>query len=172
MTCTRCHDKRAVEEKFEPYARVREGAHSRRDSEVDAAIEKHGVERLHKSGREGKSDARMASREAIDDRGNEARGKRRDGANANFSTYGIGEKLDLVYCLAQIVEHRRPALEQGATVGGRLDTPRGAVEQGHSKRRLQVGNGPRNGRLCDIELRSRLAHTARLNDGYEDSQIL
>ena len=49
--------------------------------------------------------------------------------------------------LAQVIEHSHSAIEQGATVLGRLDALAVAVEQAHAERMLQLRDRSRNGGL-------------------------
>ena len=74
--------------------------------------------------------------------------------------------------LAQVIEHGRSAIEQGATVLGRLDALRVAVEQTHANGPFQFRDRSGNGGLGRIEERGRLAHAAGLHDGHQDMEVV
>ena len=55
-----------------------------------------------------------------------------------FPSRRVGEKLDILESLAQVIEHGHAAIEQRATVLGRYDALPVAVQQAHAERMFQV----------------------------------
>ena len=74
--------------------------------------------------------------------------------------------------LAQVIEYGRAAVEQRATVLGRLDALAVAVEQAHADRMLQFRDRSRNVGLSGVEALRRLPHAAGLHHRHEDVQVL
>ena len=64
------------------------------------------------------------------------------------------------------------ALEQRATVLGRLDALGVAVEQPHAERLLQICDRSRNGGLGGVQELRRLSHAAGLHHRHQDVQVL
>ncbi len=93
-------------------------------------------------------------------------------SNTRFPRRRVGEKLDVLHALAQLVENSYSAIEQRATILGRLDTLALAVEQAHAERVLQVGNRFRNVGLGGVQLLRRLPHAAGLHDCHKDVHVL
>src|SRR5215207_1662281 len=89
-------------------------------------------------GHEMKHDARMTSGKPIGNGGHKARGERGDASDPHFPGSGVGEKLDVLYALTQVVEYSRSAVEQRATELGQLDPLSVAVQQAHAKGTLQI----------------------------------
>jgi hypothetical protein len=111
-------------------------------------------------------DARIAPRKPIDDLSDEAGGKRWCAPDPHLPNRRVGKKLDIFYRLAQVIEDGGSAIEQGATVGGRLHTLGVAVEQTHAHGSLQFCDRFGNGRLGRIEEDGRLVHAAGLHDRH------
>ena len=72
-------------------------------------------------------------------------------SDPHFPSRRVGEKLDVLHALAQVVEYGRSAIEQRATVLGRLDPLAVAVEQAHAERMLQFRDRSRNVGLRRIQ---------------------
>jgi hypothetical protein len=114
----------------------------------------------------------MAPRKAINDCGNERRRESRDRSYPDFSSRRIGKKFDVLYAVTQIVENGYGAVEQRATILGRLNPLAVAIEEAYTECRLQFCNRPRNCGLRRIETPCCLAHRAGLHHGHEDVQVL
>lgn len=119
-----------------------------------------------------KHDAWVTPGEPIDHRGNEACGERRDAPDPHFSSGGIGEKLDVLHALSQVVKNRHSAIEQRPTIFGRLDPLAVAIQQSHAERMLKVCNRSRNVWLRAVEELRCLAHAAGFQNGHQDVQVL
>src|SRR5262249_7349115 len=117
-------------------------------------------------------DARMAPGKPFDDAGNETRSERGSASNPHLSSRRVGEKLDVLHALAQVIEYGRSAIEQRATVLRRLDPLAVAVEQAHAEGMLQFRDRSRNRRLGAVEAFRRLPHAASLHHGHEDVEVL
>src|ERR1041384_6403363 len=117
-------------------------------------------------------DARIASREPIDEIRNKARGQKGAAADPNLPGRRIGQKFDILRRLAQVVEHSRAASEQGATVLGWLDTLGVAVEQSHANGALQTCYRSGNGGLYRVEVRRSLVHAAGLHNRHEYVEVM
>src|SRR3954453_17146504 len=61
-------------------------------------------------------------------------------SDREFSRCRIGQELDLLQPLTHLVENVDTAFEQRLPIIGQLDTLRGAVEQPHLERLLEIGN--------------------------------
>src|SRR5882762_6214391 len=119
-----------------------------------------------------KHDSRITLGEPLDDGRNEGRGENGAACDPHFPRRRVGEKLDVFDALAQVIEYGHPAIEQRATVRGRLDALAVAVEQAHAERILQLRDRSRNVGLGCIEALRRLPHGAGLHHGHEDVQVL
>src|SRR5664279_5406581 len=97
---------RVVKEKLEIQLLVCNGAKSPSDHKIDVALVQFPVQCLHMAGHEMKHDARIAPREPLDNGGNEARGQQGAASDPHFARRRIGEKLDVLQGLAQVVEYR------------------------------------------------------------------
>src|SRR5262249_2599678 len=60
--------------------------------------------------------------------------------NAQLATVGVGQGLDLLYALAQLIENSHPAFEQSLAITRKFDTLRAAVKQPHAQTLLQIGD--------------------------------
>src|SRR5256885_8250836 len=85
-----------------------------------------------------KHDARIAPGEPVDDARNEARGEKGAASDPHFASRRVGEKLDVLHALVQVIEYGCSAIEQGAAELGWLDSLRDAVEQAHAQGMFQV----------------------------------
>ena len=56
----------------------------------------------------------------------------------DFADRRIGQELDVLHRLAQVIEHGHAAIEQGAAVLRRLDAVTAAIEQPHADRVFKV----------------------------------
>src|SRR4030088_2465702 len=98
-----------------------------------------------------KHEARIASREPIDETRDKARGQQGAASDPHFPSRRIGEKLDVLHRLAQAIEGGRSAVEQGAPVSGRFYTLRAAVEKSHANGTFQFRDRPGNGGLAGVQ---------------------
>src|SRR5262249_21097344 len=130
------------------------------------------MQRLHIAGDDMKRDMRILPGDPMDDGRNKARTLNVAASDSYFSSGGIGEKLDVLYGLAEFIEHSRAAIEQDPTILGQLDALGVAVEQSNANCSFQFGDGPGNGGLSRIEKSSRLAHVAGLHHGHQDMKVV
>jgi len=72
------------------------------------------MQRAHICSDKVKDDARILSGKPIDDGGNKARGQKVGATDSHFSGSGIGEKLDVLYSLTEIIECCRSSIEQNS----------------------------------------------------------
>jgi len=79
-----------------------------------------------------KCHARIAPGKPIDNGRYETRGQQGGASDPNFSGSRVSEKLDIPHRLAQVIEHGRSTIEQGATIHGRFDPPGCALDQTHT----------------------------------------
>src|SRR6266545_5616419 len=137
MLRARRDDIGVIKEKFEAQSLVCNRTESPCDQEVDVTPAQFTVQCFRRCSHEMKHDARIAPGEPIDESRSEARGQQGAASNPQFPSRRVGKKLDILYRLAQDIEQSRSAIEQGATVLGRLDTLGVAVEQAHAECMLQ-----------------------------------
>ena len=83
----------------------------------------------------------------------------------------IGEEVDLLDRLLELVECVETAREQRTAVDGRLDPALASIKQSDPECIFEVGDGLRYGRLGHRELRGRLSHAAAAGHRHEDVQI-
>jgi hypothetical protein len=137
-----------------------------RDQEIDVTFAKFTVHRFCKRGNEVKHDARIAPREPIDDRKAKARCQQGIASDSNFPSRRVGEKLDVLQALSQIIKYGYSTIEQRAPVLGWFHALTVAIEQAHAKRMLQFRNRSRNDRLNSVQVFRRLPHAAGLHNGH------
>jgi hypothetical protein len=87
-------------------------------------------------------------------------------SDSHFSSSRVGEKLDILYGLTEVIKRSRSAIEQDPTVLGHFDALRVAVEQSHANSSFQFRDRPGNGGLGCIKECGRLAHVAGLHHGH------
>ena len=92
--------------------------------------------------------------------------------DSNVTNCRIGQKLDILHRLPQVIEYSRAALKQGAAILGRFNALAAAVEQAYANGVLQLRDRPRNGGLGSIQDRGRLAHAAGLHHAHQNVQIV
>ena len=63
-------------------------------------------------------------------------------SDPHFPGRGVGEKLDVLHALAQVIEYGHPAIEQRAAILRRLDPLAVAIEQAYAERMLQFRDRP------------------------------
>src|SRR5579864_1409479 len=97
-------------------------------------------------------DARIAPGEPVDDAGNEARGEKGAASDPHFANRRIGEKLDALDALVQVVEYCCSAIEQSTAVLGWLDALRVTVKQLHAEDAFKFRNRSGNRRLVAFEV--------------------
>ena len=83
----------------------------------------------------------------------------------------VGQELDLLHRLLELVEGIEPAIEQRAPVNGRLDPALTSIEQADTERIFEIGNGFRYRGLGHGKLRGSLSHAAAARDRHQDIQI-
>ena len=74
--------------------------------------------------------------------------------------------------LAQVVEHGRSAIEQGATVLGRLDPLGGAIEQTHANVCSSSAIDLEMADCAVFRSAAALSHAASLHDGHQDVKVV
>src|SRR5262245_37078736 len=109
-----------------------------------------------------KDDARIAPREPIDDCRYETGRTGQCVPNPHLPSRRVGEKLDVLHALTQLIEYSDSTIEQSTTVLSRLDTLALAIEQAHADGMLQLGDRSRNRGLDGIQAFCRFSHAASL----------
>jgi hypothetical protein len=128
MLRARHDDERVIKEKIEALSLVCNAAESPCNQEIDVALAQLTVQRLRLCGHKMKDDARISPAEPLDDGRNEARGHQGRASDPHFSSRRVGEELDVLQALPQVVEYRHAAIEQRAAVFGWLDALAMAIE--------------------------------------------
>jgi hypothetical protein len=141
------------------------------DDQVDAAVVEFAIKNDSVGLRDVKYDAWILLQQRLEDRRQEIGRQRRRCPDAQLAKGGIGQKIDQLKSLSQIVEKSEAALIQGATVHCGLDAASVAVDQVHAEGVLKIGDRFRNRRLRHSEGHGRLAHTPGLDDGRQDIEI-
>src|SRR4051794_16754409 len=113
----------------------------------------------------------MLSPQPAEDGGEQAGNECLVASDANFANSRVGEEFDVPDALAQVVEDSDSAIKQRATVNGRLDALRAAIEENDPERALQICNGPGYCGLGDVKLVGRFSHAARLDDSHQDIEF-
>ena len=83
-------------------------------------------------------DSRIFSVEPVEHRREHAHHDGVVRADPDFADRRIGQELDVLHRLAQVIEHGHSAIEQGATVLRRLDALAAAIEQSRADRVFEV----------------------------------
>jgi hypothetical protein len=96
---------------------------------------------------------------------------RRGTTNPDFARLRVGQEIDVVDSLPELVEGGASAPEQSLAVDRGLDPARAAIEQADAEHLLQSGDDVGHGRLRQPELARRPGHAAGLDDGGQDLQI-
>jgi hypothetical protein len=91
--------------------------------------------------------------------------------NLQLASFGIRQKVDVLYSLSQFVERCSSAPEEGLAVDCGFHAPRIAIEQPYRKHVLETGDDVRNGRLSQSELCCCFGHAAVLHDSKKDLQV-
>src|SRR5262249_14670884 len=76
-----------------------------------------------------KDGARILPRHSIDDGRNDSLGQSRARLNTQFSSPGIGQELNVLDALLELVEDGHASFEQRTAILRRLDTPRVGMEK-------------------------------------------
>src|SRR5262245_11119346 len=84
---------------------------------------------------------------------------------------GIGQELDLVHSLTQLIEYRQAPAHEHAAVEGWLDATRAAVQQPNPERVFEIGNCLGDGRLGHRETLCGLSHAPQLHDREQHVQV-
>ena len=92
-------------------------------------------------------------------------------SNSYFAQRRIGQILDVLDALLQLVEHDESAFEQRVTVPSRLDALRASVKKSHSELVLKIGDNFRHSRGGNSQLCGGLGHAAKLRDSEKHVQI-
>ncbi len=141
------------------------------DQEIEIAFPKLGawrVPHLH----ELDLDTGIAAGEPIDDDGNEAPGQKMGASDPDLPRRGIGEKLDGLQALPEVIEDGHAAIEQRAAAFGRFHALAVAIEQAYPHSTLQFRDRFGNGRLGRVEQGGSLVHAAGLDDSHQDMQVV
>jgi hypothetical protein len=109
------------------------------EKEVDSAFAQAAdLLRVRRYRRHMHGDSRIFPVEPVEHCGEQAHDHRIMRADPDFADRRIGQKLDVLHRLSQIVEHGRSAVEQRAAVLCRLSAMAAAIEQPHAHRLLKV----------------------------------
>jgi hypothetical protein len=87
-----------------------------------------------------KNDARVLPRQPMDHRKYDTLRQGWAAADSHLTCGGVGEKLDILQSLINLIEGGDAAFEQSAAVLRRLNAPRAAVEQSNAERMFSVGD--------------------------------
>ena len=90
----------------------------------------------------------------------------------DFPERRVAQKLYIFHPLTQVIKHRCRAVEQRATIGGRLNTFAATIEEAHANCAFSFRDCPRDRGLGGVEALRRLSHAASLNHGREDVEVL
>ena len=113
----------------------------------------------------------MTAGDATHDLGQEAGDDRLRSADAQLADVRIGQKLDLLDALPDLIEHRCGAFDQRAAVQRRLNALRGAVEQANTERVFDLRHRLRHRGLRDRQLCRGLCHAAALRNRQQRIEI-
>jgi hypothetical protein len=119
-----------------------------------------------------KYDAWEAAGELIDDGGNETRGEEVVATYSHVPGSRVGETLNSLHALPQLVEYSDSATEQRASIFGGLDALSVAVEQANADSAFQFCDGSRNRRLSRVKDSGRFAHAAGVDHSHEHMEIV
>src|SRR5437763_12107958 len=111
--------------------------------------------------------ARMPSRESVDNPRGEPCGQRVDASDTDIAGRRIGEGFDLSHALPQLIERGKPMSEHRMTVCGRFDTLSAALKETHAQRMLHIRNRLLHHRMLDRMLCCSFRHTVILRDGVQ-----
>jgi hypothetical protein len=114
---------------------------------------------------------RMGFREPTDDRTQERDRSGQRTSDPHLATGRVGQELDILDSLPQLIEYRPRARQQRVPVHGGLDTARAAVEKLRAQGVFEIGNHLRHGGLRYAELRGGLCHAPVLDDREEQVQV-
>src|SRR5262249_44122517 len=117
--------------------------HDSSDNEIDlslaqfAVLLRYGPHGCHING-----DTRILLSEPAEYRRNQAGNDEFIACDPDFTDRRIGQELDALHALTQLIEDGCTAAEQCAAVLSRLDTSAAAIEQTHAERMFQLGDRP------------------------------
>ena len=80
-------------------------------------------------------------RQPVDDGGNEMRGDGDRASDPQFSGGRIGQEIDVLHALLQLVEGDGGVIQQRARIDRGLDAARIAIEQPDAERGFYIGDG-------------------------------
>src|SRR5262245_30212661 len=101
---------------------VSDGPYLSKDQEIDSALAQVSSLRIARTaGHDVKHDAGMTPRKPVNDSRHEARGQRWCGSDPHFAHGRVGEELDILHTLPQLVEGCVTAVEHGAAKPRELD---------------------------------------------------
>src|SRR5260370_40898635 len=118
-----------------------------------------------------KDDARILLQEAIEDGRGQSRRHRFGASDAQFPGRGVGQELDVLYALPQLIEDRTAAGEERAAIHGRLDALWASIEEAHPERVLQIRDCLRHYRVRDGEMIGCFRNAAVLNHREQDMEV-
>src|SRR5215467_15587858 len=85
-------------------------------------------------------DSRKGFRKPMDDRPQECRQSGHRTSNSYLAAGWVGQELDVLHALPQLIEHCARTRQQGVSVRGELNAARPAVEKSRAQRMLEIGN--------------------------------
>src|SRR5262245_16670633 len=118
-----------------------------------------------------KNNAWISARKTINDGQNDPFSLGRAAADPQFSRFRIGEEVDILDALLELVEDGDATLEQCTAILSWLDALRTAVQKRDAERVFQVCNCLRNGGLGHVEMIGCFAHAAHLHDSHQDIKL-
>ena len=139
---------------------------------LDFSLCQIAVECQHWTDHDIKHHTRMSSSEPVDDHQDWPARRVLAASDAQFTRCRIAEEFDVLDALSELIEDRKPALDNRLAILRRADSARTAIEEADTERVFQIGNRSRNGRLRSCKAFRRLVHAARLHHGHEDAHIV
>ena len=129
------------------------------------------LERPRVAGDDMKEHAWILPDQSIDGRQDDGHGNRLGRSDAYFPGRWIGEEVDILDTLAQVVEDRDAAFAESETIGRRRNSAPAAVNKLYSERSLQFHHRLGNGGLGYAEAARRLPHAAGFNDRHQNIEV-
>lgn len=113
----------------------------------------------------------IAARELVDDGGQKTGRDAFGAADVELASLRVGEELEFLDALFDLVEDRYAAPNERLAIGRRFNAVPAAVEQAKPERLLHIGDRFRDGRLRNRELGRCSGHAAVLHDSEQDVEV-
>ena len=170
--CANNRDQRIVKQKFNVEIPLCIRHDDSPENEIHAALAKITMQHCPRGGlHHGERDSRVLPRKPGNNVWNQTGNHYLYGSDTNFSGGRIGQIVDLLNALLQIIENHRTPLEKRAPVSRRLDAVTAAIEEAHTKHALEIGNRLRNSRLGYRQLGGSLPHASELRHCLQDVEV-